>query len=295
MDHPNAEPDYKYVAYIDESGDPGLKKVKPLDLPNGSSEWLVLSAVVIAASREIELPVWGEELRAAMSSRQLREVHFQKLSPRRKLIACREVARRPVRCFVTMSNKQNMRGWKNPWAEKIPSDNWFYCWMTRLLLERVTHWVSRRSIEEYGAPQRVKLVYSERGGLSYGQLNAYYSWLRSKGDQQFLPMGNLAYETIDMRLVEVFNHAGHDGLKLPDIVASAFFKAADIHDTGQCDPQFAAALLPRMARSPEGLISGYGLKLMPNFGRLKPRVKPEQLTVFRDYGYPKQWWGKNGP
>jgi hypothetical protein len=236
-------PDYHYVAYIDESGDPGIRKVKPLDRP-GSSEWLIVSAVVVAASREPEVADWVAELTASMNSRQMRDLHFQKLSPARKLLACAYLAERPVRCFVVASNKQNMRGWKNPWAEKIPSDNWFYCWMTRLLLERVTHWVKCRSLADHGAAKRVKLVYSERGGLSYGQLNAYYQWLRNKGDNQFLTLGNLEYETIDMRLMEVLNHAGHDGLKLPDIVASAFFKAADVHDTGGCDPTFARALRP---------------------------------------------------
>jgi hypothetical protein len=39
-------PDYDYVAYIDESGDQGLQKVKPLD-PDGSSERLVVSRLAI--------------------------------------------------------------------------------------------------------------------------------------------------------------------------------------------------------------------------------------------------------
>jgi len=228
----------------------------------------------------------------------MREVHFAKLSPQRKMLACQHVANLPVRCFVVASNKQNMRGHRNPFAEKIPSDNWFYCWMTRLLLERVTHWVGQRSIVEHGQIEKVKLVFSERGGLSYDQLNAYYQWLRYKGDNQKLTLGNLVYETIDMRLLEVHNHSGHEGLKLPDIVASAFFKAADLYDTRACDSQFALALRPRMARWPDaktGLISGYGVKLMPNLKRLEGCTQAEQLTIFRDYGYPKQWWSDGGP
>jgi len=45
---------YSYIAYIDEAGDDGIRKVRPID-PNGASEWLVLSAIVIRASREKEL------------------------------------------------------------------------------------------------------------------------------------------------------------------------------------------------------------------------------------------------
>jgi hypothetical protein len=35
-------PEYHYVAYVDESGDPGLDTVKPID-PGGASEWLVVA------------------------------------------------------------------------------------------------------------------------------------------------------------------------------------------------------------------------------------------------------------
>lgn len=296
MSFTNDLPHYKYIAYIDEAGDPGLKRVKPVDSP-GSSEWLIVAGVVMAAHREAEVTPWAQDLMAQMDSHQMRDIHFQKLTPGRKLIACKSVASRPVRCFVVASNKQNMRGWRNPFAEKIPSDNWFYCWMTRLLLERMTHWVRERSLLDHGDVQRMKLVFSERGGLSYTQLNAYYQWLRYKGDNQKIRFGNLAYDTIHMRLMEVHNHAGHDGLKLPDIVASAFFKAADIHDTRACDPSFAEALRPKMARWPDtndGQISGYGVKLMPGLSALNGKVKPEQLSAFRSYGYPAQWWQLDG-
>lgn len=294
MSFTDEPPEYKYIAYIDESGDPGLKKVKPLD-PGGSSEWLVVSAVVIAADREREVTGWISDLRKKLNSHQLRDIHFQKLQPGRKLISCNHVAELPVRCFVVASNKRNMRGYSNPFAEKIPSDNWYYCWLTRLLLERVTHWVEARSRAEYGTTKRVKLVYSERGGLRYSQMSAYYQWLRHKGDKPFLALGNLAWDTMDMNLMEVRNHASHAGLKLPDIVASAFFKAIDIHDTHECDPQFAKALKPRMARWPEpsGLISGYGLKLMPKWSVLKGEER--QREIFRHYGYPAQWWADGGP
>ncbi|WP_158916220.1 DUF3800 domain-containing protein [Caulobacter sp. S45] len=290
MPNADAPPNYDYVAYIDESGDPGITRVKPLD-ERGSSEWLIVAAVVVAASREAQLSAWNGTLMSTLNSRQMREVHFAKLNPTRKLQACEHVASLPVRCFAVASNKQNMRGWRNPFAEKIRSDNWFYCWMTRLLLERVTHWAEHRSLKDYGEIRKVKLVYSERGGLSYSQMNAYYSWLRSKGENQFLTAGNLVYETMDMRLLEVQNHTGHDGLKMPDIVASALFKAADRWDTGACDPRFAKALAPRMARWPEpnGAIAGYGVKLMPTLGKLINKTQSEQLEIFRHFGYPDQW------
>jgi len=285
-------PPYAYAAFIDEAGDPGLKRVRPLD-SDGSSEWLMVAAVVIRAENEPQLRTWVQGLLTSLGSHQMRDLHFAKLSPTRKLAVCAYLAGLPVRCFVICSNKQNMRGHRNLLAEQIPSDNWFYCWLTRLLLERVTHFVRHKGLADGGGQRLVKLIFSERGGLSYPQMNAYFDWLRSKGENQFLRAGTLAFETFDRRLMEIRNHASDDGLKLPDIVASAFFKAADIHNTRQCDPRFALALRERMGRWPfvDGQIAGYGVKLMPGW---KPRnVQAEQLEVFERYGYPDQWWANS--
>ena len=93
--------------------------------------------------------------------------------------------------------------------------------------------------------------------------------------------------------MRVYNHTERDGLKLPDIVASAFFKAVDVHQTGACDPTFAKLLTPRMARAPDcGLIAGYGVKLMPNWKTLdRFNVPDEQRVILRHFGYPhNQWW-----
>ena len=51
MSLPDDPPEPYYIVYIDEAGDPGLAKVRPLD-PNGASEWLTLGAVVIRARVE---------------------------------------------------------------------------------------------------------------------------------------------------------------------------------------------------------------------------------------------------
>ena len=59
---------YSYVAYIDEAGDPGLRRVKPLD-HNGSSEWLILSAVVIGAPNERNVAPWRNDILRATKDR----------------------------------------------------------------------------------------------------------------------------------------------------------------------------------------------------------------------------------
>ncbi len=277
-------PNYRYIAYIDESGDEGLNRIRPMH-PQGASEWLILSAVVISAQREHEPLELVKNMMTTFKNHQKPDIHFTDLNPAKKRAACSMLAAQPLRLFAVASNKKNMEGYRNRKAERVPSRNWFYCWMLRLLLERVTHFVAFDSIKRYGKYEKVKIEYSEKGGQSYSQMRAYYKWLKNR--PLYLNQGPIYWETMHEELQEVHNHKDRAGLQLADIVAGAFYKACDKYHTGQCDPDFAKLLEPRMARS-DGLISGYGLKLMPSL--TKANLLEEQEEIFKFYGYPKQWW-----
>ena len=284
--------EYSYIAYIDEAGDDGIRRIKPIDDP-GSSEWLILSAVVVSASREDELKDWMADIRGRLRNLQARSIHFSRLSSSKKEIVCEALSSLPARYFVVCSNKKNMRGYRNPFAEQIPSQCWFYCWLSRILLERVTDFVNWRSHKDHGEPRKLRIEYSKRGGLSYGQMKAYYRWLdiRSSADRHFLPLGDLKWPVVDYELIRDYPHYERSGLQIADVVASAFFKACDKYDTGSCDPSYAKLLSPRMARfrdKPFGRISGYGVKLMPNWKRIV--LDDDQKEIFSHFGYPKEWW-----
>jgi hypothetical protein len=188
---------YDYVAYIDEAGDPGLRRVKPLDA-NGSSEWLILSAVVIGAPNEKNVATWRNDILREIKS-QRKDLHFTDLKPWNKRIACAEIAKLPARCFVVCSNKKNMRGYNNPFAEKYPAPNWFYAWLSRLLLERVTYLVRQKSLEQHREIRKVRLEFSSRGGLDRFGLTSYFNWLKLQSGEgkNYLPLGNLIWETMD--------------------------------------------------------------------------------------------------
>ncbi len=285
----NGCPPYHYVAYIDESGDDGLKAVKPVSNP-GASEWLILSAV-IRAENQREVPNWVNSIKSEFRNHQRPDIHFSGLNPAKRQRACEIMANLDARYFIVASNKKNMQGYRNPAADKIPSKNWFYCWMTRLLLERVTKFVYDKSISQYREPKKLRIEYSARGGLSYPQMSAYYEWMRLKKHNPYLPWGHISWDVMHFDLMKIYPHQDREGLQLADVVASAFFKACDKHDTGQCDPTFAKILSPRMARDPDtrsGQCSGFGVKLMPSLEKAK--LDPDQAEIFNFYGYPKQWW-----
>ena len=101
--------DPRFLAFIDEAGDTGLTRVGP----GASSEWLMLGALVVRLEREPELVTWVRDIRAKIRAKQSPALHYRNLTPDRKIVVCRELAARPMRCFVLCSNKKNMQGHRN--------------------------------------------------------------------------------------------------------------------------------------------------------------------------------------
>lgn len=288
---------YDYIAYIDEAGDPGLRFVKPVD--DKGSAWFILSAVVVRADRESEVPGWVATALEKLRLPQTKAIHFRKLDALRRTIVCQHLADLPVRCFVMASCKRNMRRWKNDFAARksqeligrvVPNPNWFYFWCSRILLEKVSDFVLSDSIKRYGEPRKVKLEFSENKSLSYEEMAVYFKLLKihNMAGTQTVNTDDLEWSVMDQSLVERYPHTDRAGLQLADVVASAFFKACDIYDTkGGCDPTFAKLLEPKMARKPDrpdGAVDWYGVKLMP-WTLKRAQLSAEQEEIFRFYGY----------
>jgi len=257
----NDGPVAAYTIYIDESGDDGLTKVQPID-PLGASEWFVLGAIVVPSSLGLET-TWVQHILTELKLHQRRALHFQPLNKQRRITVCEMIGSLPVRCFAVISNKRNMRGHSNPRAARVSYSagrTYFYWWMTRLLLERVTDYCERRSLHEFGEPRLAQIVFARRGGLQYSHCQGYLYWIRnqSRTNSLYLNRGDLKWSVINpLDEIRVLNASTCAGLQLADVVASAFFQAAN----GSPDP--AIALAPRMAFDSNGSIYDYGIKLMP--------------------------------
>lgn len=278
-------PKVSYVAYIDESGDDGVASVRPND-PHGASEWFVLSAVVVRAEAQRET-VWVNKLLREARLEQRKTLHFQPLDSRRRLLVCEGISKLPLRCFAVVSNKVNMSGYRNEKAEKVSAGRtWFYWWMTRLLLERVTDFCEQRSFRDYNESRLVRLEFSRRRGLRYAHLQAYLVWLKmqSKAGALFLKRGDLKWSVVDpINEVFAFDPSERAGLQLSDSVASSFYQA--VIGSPAPDIRYASALKPRMARDNAGKICGYGLKLMPD--KFLNTATAEQRAIFDFYASKK--------
>jgi hypothetical protein len=252
-----------YVAYIDESGDDGLWKVQPVD-PVGASEWFILSAMVVPTSLNREA-IWVQRILADLGLHQRRTLHFQSLDDHHKLAVCEALAALPIRCFAVASHKPNMRRHVNEKAARVSyavGRTWFYWWMTRLLLERVTDYCERRGLHEHGEKRLVRLEFSRRGGLRYEHCQGYLTYLRDQSatGKLHLKRGDLKWSVVDaINEIRVFNATERAGLQIADVVAGAFFQA------GTEKPNFAMALEQRMASNADGVVFDYGVKLMPGW------------------------------
>lgn len=281
--------EYGYIAYIDEAGDPGLKRVRPMD-ENGASEWLVLSAVVMKATREPHVLDWVQAIISDLGITQRNDLHYRTLSPTRKLSAGMQIAERPLRAFAVCSNKKNMRGYNNPRAAMISSQQWFYNWCTRLLLERVTGFCAARTMADYGERKLVKVEFSERGGHRYSQTAAYQWYLRhqQQGGQIYLKKREPVTAMLDWDLMEAFPHEDRAGLQLADYVASAFYQAIDCLGPGEWNPEPAKSLQPIMAKE-NGVQKDFGVALFPT-PAWKAELAPDQRQIFEHYGYEFVRW-----
>jgi len=291
-------PEYEFIAYIDEAGDPGLKNVRPVD-EKGSTEWMTVSAVVVSRSRESDIFGWVADINRKIGETNTQVIHFKDLTKENRLTVAEAVAELPVRLFVVASNKKNMRRHQNENASKIPSKQWFYNWLVRIVVERVTDWCGRRADRNNLPRRHVKFVFSQSGGHSYSQTAAYHALLKrqSRGGRPFLSKWVPRWDVMSMHLVEHYPHYQRAGLQLADVVASSFYQAIDNLDTGPCDTSFAEALRPRMAHTATGFYDDYGVVLQPT-PCWKADISADQKKIFEFYDYDFRepiWWQAPAP
>ncbi|SEN77279.1 Protein of unknown function [Gemmobacter aquatilis] len=187
----------------------------------------------------------------------------------------------PVRIFTVCSNKKNMRGYNNERAATAGGKQWFYNWIVRIMMERATNYCLENSVKKLGRPAKMKVLFSARGGHSYGQTKAYWEWLRAKG-RPFLDLYEIRFEVLSFGLVDYVPHYMHAGLQLADIAASSMYQAVEARST-RWSTACAEALSPVMARS-GGSVVDTGLVLQPHkidaIG-----LSGEQKMIFQHYGY----------
>ncbi len=272
-----------YIAYIDEAGDDGLTRVRPAD-PDAASEWMILSCILIKAENEAHVLPWLKELVGSFGRHQMTHLHFRQLRDDQKVIASQYIANLPIRAFAIASNKRNMRGYKNPIAAqaKINVTAWFYVWLSRILLERVTNYCDRRSLKDYGEKRSIRFEFASRGGVKINDVASYLKYLKEQDEFGFMynTFWKPSWEVMNFDEIHTFPAKDRAGLQFSDCVASAFYSGLELTAERTVKPQFAKLLYSRMARGKSGRIYGFGLKVWPNYAPVVVNTQQRELLDF---------------
>ncbi len=258
-----------YVAYIDEAGDDGIKKLRT-QTEKGATEWLVISAVVIHVENSPQIVPWVRNIITAQkNSHQLRHLHFRSLDHAGKIAACTALAGNEVYLFSTLSYKPTMEGYENPAAEKVNINKTarFYAWMSRLLLEQVTNFVGQRTFIDYGEATKMRIEFSDRGGLEIKPFRNYFDYLRDQSStgSLYIDKYDLDWSVVDTKEMYSFANKDRAGLQLADTVASAFFAGLEKVSETTPNSEYAKLLERRMARDDTQKILNCGVKIMPKW------------------------------
>lgn len=237
-----------FRVYIDESGDEGFVF---RDGGQGSSRWLVLSAVVTRREHDAVVVKLMDDVRELLGRPRRQQLHFVRLAHAQRIAYAREVGKARLRTVSVLIHKPSINDPETFQAQK----HQLYRYACRLLLERVS-WLCRDHRINGQGNGLAEIIFSNRGQMSYDDLRGYLCRLSEN------PRVNIEWSVIDPATVRAVQHSQMAGLQVADAVASGAFAAVNPNQFGDIESRYLSELLPVAYRHERRLL-GYGLKFWP--------------------------------
>lgn len=291
--------EYNYTLLVDEAGDDKVRNLKPSD-PNGNSEWLCIGGYLVRSGDERLLDTRRNDLVKSIGGIAGQALHFRKYKRKNRLLICDKLSTYPARAFVVCSFKETMSGYRNPRAEaaatSLSQEQYLYNFVVRLLLERVTEFVSEDANRNRIAPAKIRIVMASRKGHHFGHFKAYVYQLinQAKSNRTFLNTREIKADHLSYSLIERAPASTMAGLQLADVVVSSVFQSIE-----RASPNFTDKPAKRLRRlfaarkSKNGRNSrrnGFGLTFYPKEAAL--RIDTEQEAFFKFFDYDFVWLRK---
>jgi Protein of unknown function (DUF3800) len=264
----------EFIAYIDESGDEGLGKLR-VEGPTGQSKWLALGAAVVSLENDRSMPAWRNEVLDLFPFKRRQDLHFRNLNHDQAVATCHHLATKPIGICVVASNKITLLDSEKLDVFKKPQH--LYNYLVRFLLERVTTSVVKALKRGNLDKGRLHLVFSRRSNTDYKSMKEYLELMRD-GKELFRPVRSVLWDVLDLNDLRVQNHANRAGLQIADVVTSATTRALEPNIYGYCESRYALSLKQRYIKH-DGKIENCGLTIIP------PRNKnplTEEQKIFLD-------------
>jgi hypothetical protein len=244
----------RFIAYVDESGDEGMKFEK------GSPKWFVLSAVVVPNEPQSQqkLRQLIDEVRDTINQGRQEQhriphkkpLHFRDLKHDDRKFFSMKIGQLEEICTVSvLCHKPSLRS---------QIQDRLYNYLLRFLVERVACYCYAQSGNNQARP-KLKLVLSNRGGLKQLEVNEYFRrvWY-DENAKEIVVKQSAVLEDI---LVQSSGKAM--GLQLADAVASSYFYSVEPNRYGMVETAYLRLIIPRAYRHNHRLI-GDGVKLFPD-------------------------------
>lgn len=258
--------DASFVAYIDESGDTGFS-FRPGG--KGSSEWLILSAIVVHKAYDHAMVTEVKAIKSALSKKPDAVLHFADCkNHEHKVMICERMAKIKMRAFSMLAHKPSLA-----LGDQKEHGDVLYRYLCRLLLERIS-WYCRDYRQPGKGNGTAELLFSNRTRMSYSDLTVYARYLRDVEDTR------IHWAALDAANVKAVPAPEKAGLQVADFVASATYKAVTRNAWGHVEPRYLQMMKECFYRR-GGKILSYGVKCYPDLEKIKPS-NPE-VSIFEGF------------
>lgn len=273
---------YSYIAYIDEAGDDGLKKLKDDSGNHGSTHWLILGAIIIRATNDLDMVKYRDTIKQKTQNKsEKRSIHFRDFKHEQKVVVAKEIASMPIRGIVVASNKNTIIS--HPRPDLYEDKNALYWYLAKYLIERISHCCHDLRPKVPEGNGKVKIVFSTRGGLDYQDFRDYLQKIKDGNTNQ--PETNyINWSVVEIELVENIDHSKNAGLQIADCVTSAFFSGLEKGKYGTYEPRYAMEL-KKIMYNKNGNYLNHGVSPVPTINKkeLLNVLDDEQKQFFEEF------------
>ncbi len=243
---------YSHVAYIDESGDDGCSGPYRVDSGHGGqSHFLIVGAYIVSVDQDKSLVGIRDHIRDSIKPHAQRiDLHFSGLNHAQKIRYCQMLASKPANIICVIVQKAGLN--KRDFSKNAHQLYWYAC---RMLVERIS-WLCD-DLTPGSAEKRVRLVFSNRGGMSYSDFSSYLTNLQGIQTQ-------IRWQCIDASLVDSQPHRKLAGLQFADAANCGISSCVEPQNFGVLEPRYGKELSPLLFRYRGRRLWGYGIKVFPS-------------------------------
>jgi len=236
-----------FVVYVDESGDEGFA------FGGGSSEWFVLSGVMVRKVHDLQTVKVVDVVRAQLGKPAKKQLHFRDLKHEQRLPWVDAIRRAELKTVSVLVHKPSLQE-----PEKFQERYRLYFYGVRSLFERVSWYCRDHKTGHDPGDGSAEIVFSNRSGMGYEEMREYLRHLEARTG----PLGvRIEWQVIKPNQITAYPPGKRMGLQIADAVAGSFFYAVERRH-GFTEDRYARMLKPVVYQR-EGRYLGYGIKFWP--------------------------------